>query len=589
MRNEGVPSRPCPVCGERSIRILYENPSPIPSDQPYRISEANPARPRRIVTCRVCSLSYADPLTSLKTLQERYAQMEDPEYLEEEAGRRQAARRLLRVIHHYHQPGRLLDVGCAYGFLLDEARQWGWEVHGLELSRWAADHAAKCLGLSVKLGKVENAQYPLGWFDGIVLIDVLEHLPDPRGTLEVLRRLLAPQGILTVVTPDFGGLASHLLGSHWWGIQEAHLSYFDKRTLKRLLEATGFTVMKWLTPPRTFSWAYWSRRLASYLPGFLRNGIEVFSHRPAWRHRQITLPLLDQIGCIARRTRTVALIPEWERDQEVRTPHHNAKVIAVLPAYRAANTLKVTVQDISREVVHETILVDDASPDETVTIARQMDLVVLVHERNCGYGAGQKTGYREALRREADIVVMVHPDYQYDPRVLPQLVAPIQEGWADAVFGSRMMKGGALEGGMPYWKWAGNILLTAIANVVTRHYLTEYHSGFRAYSTRALRSIRFEENSDGFVFDTQIILQLIARGFRITEIPIRTRYFDEASSIRRWPAFVYGLKILSVLILFGLHQRQWIRAHLFTPPNSPRRSDRTKAELTPNDPSNIKG
>ena len=239
------------------------------------------------------------------------------------------------------------------------------------------------------------------------------------------------------------------------------------------------------------------------------------------------------------------------------------KVIIVLPAYNAAKTLEKTVRDVPPGVADEIILVDDKSRDPTVNIARKLGLSVVAHPKNVGYGGNQKTCYTEALARGADVVVMLHPDYQYDPKVVPELVKPILEGGADAVFGSRMMKGGALEGGMPLWKHNANILLTALENVVLSMYLTEYHSGFRAYSRRALERIAFKKNSDGFVFDTEIIVQLHLHGFKIEEIPIKTRYFDEASTISFWPSVVYGLGILRTLLKFLLHRYTFIKFSQF--------------------------
>ena len=202
----------------------------------------------------------------------------------------------------------------------------------------------------------------------------------------------------------------------------------------------------------------------------------------------------------------------------------------------------------------EIILVDDASTDRTVEKAARLGIRTIRHEKNRGYGANQKTCYREALKRGANIAVMLHPDYQYDPKVIPDLLEPIRAGRADAVFGSRMMKGGALEGGMPLWKHNANILLTALANVTLTTYLTEYHSGFRAYSAHLLRAIRLDLNSDGFVFDTEIIVQALLKGFRIEEVPIRTRYFDKASTISFWPSVRYGFGILNTLFKFLLHR-----------------------------------
>jgi len=219
--------------------------------------------------------------------------------------------------------------------------------------------------------------------------------------------------------------------------------------------------------------------------------------------------------------------------------------------------------DIPPGVSDEVLLVDDCSRDDTVKIARELGLLVVVHPKNLGYGGNQKTCYAWALERGADVVVMLHPDYQYDPKVVPELIQPILEGRSDAVFGSRMMKGGALEGGMPLWKHNANILLTAVENVVLSTYLTEYHSGFRAYSRRALERVAFKKNSSGFVFDTEIIVQLLVHGFKIEEIPIKTRYFDEASTIGFWSSVRYGFAILWTLSKFLLHRYTFIKFSQF--------------------------
>lgn len=232
----------------------------------------------------------------------------------------------------------------------------------------------------------------------------------------------------------------------------------------------------------------------------------------------------------------------------------NRKIIAILPAYNAARTLEMTVDDIPRDWVDEIILVDDASKDDTVAIAKKLGLVTFVHEKNRGYGGNQKTCYKKALEAGADIVAMVHPDHQYDPKMIPDLVKPLLLDQADAVFGSRMLiPKNAIKGGMPYWKFVANIFLTAIENMILGFHLSEYHSGFRAYSSRVLKTVPLEENSDDFVFDTEIIVQMRKAGFsRIKEISIITRYFPEASMIGFWKSAFYGLSILWVMIKYLL-------------------------------------
>lgn len=239
------------------------------------------------------------------------------------------------------------------------------------------------------------------------------------------------------------------------------------------------------------------------------------------------------------------------------------KVIIVLPAYNAARTLKRTLDDIPPGIADEIVLVDDASGDDTVAVARGLGLHVVTHEKNRGYGGNQKTCYATALEMGADIVVMLHPDYQYDPTVIPHMVDPIARGDADAVFASRIMQGGALEGRMPPWKYNTNILLTAVANVALHIYLTEYHSGFRAYSRKVLETCRLEDNSDNFIFDTEIIVQCAMHRFRIHEVPIRARYFSEASTIKFGAACRYGFGILFALAKYRLHHAGWARFRMF--------------------------
>lgn len=224
------------------------------------------------------------------------------------------------------------------------------------------------------------------------------------------------------------------------------------------------------------------------------------------------------------------------------------KVIAVLPAYNAERTLRETVADIPPNTVDEVILIDDASRDQTVAVAHSLGLPTIVHPTNLGYGGNQKTCYTEALSRGADIVLMLHPDHQYHPRYIPALLRPILDHNADAVFGSRMLiSGGARRGGMPAWKRIANTALTWIANRVLNLDLSEYHSGFRAYSRRYLETVPFAANSDDFVFDTEIIVQGKIAGMRFVETPIETAYFPEASQIGLQRSVVYGVSILRTL------------------------------------------
>ena len=224
-----------------------------------------------------------------------------------------------------------------------------------------------------------------------------------------------------------------------------------------------------------------------------------------------------------------------------------------MPAYNAAQTLERTYHDIPRDIVDRIILVDDVSSDETVEIAQRLGLDVIVHAQNRGYGGNQKTCYREALAAGADIVVMVHPDYQYDPTCIPAVIAPIQQGKADMVLGSRFL-GDPLAGGMPLWKWLANHFLTDVENVAFGLRLSEYHTGFRAYSARVLRTVAWDRDSDDFVFDQEFVAQVVAAGFRIAEVAVPTRYFREASSVGFRRSVRYGFGTLRVVARFLLHK-----------------------------------
>jgi len=221
------------------------------------------------------------------------------------------------------------------------------------------------------------------------------------------------------------------------------------------------------------------------------------------------------------------------------------KLVLVMPAYNAEATLERTVTEVPKIVDH-LILVDDGSTDRTVEVALRLGLHTIVHDRNRGYGANQKTCYREALKHGADIVVMVHPDYQYTPKLVPALAACISSGLFDVALGSRILGGRALAGGMPLYKYVANRALTAIENVFVGQKLSEYHTGYRAFSRKLLETLPLDENSDGFVFDNEVLVQAAYFGFNIAEVTCPTSYFAEASSIGWWGGVIYGVGVLRV-------------------------------------------
>ncbi|MEO8377426.1 MAG: glycosyltransferase family 2 protein [Candidatus Sumerlaeota bacterium] len=222
------------------------------------------------------------------------------------------------------------------------------------------------------------------------------------------------------------------------------------------------------------------------------------------------------------------------------------KVIVVFPAYNAERTLERTFREVDTDIVSETILVDDASKDNTADLARRLGIHTVVHSRNKGYGGNQKTCYREALQRGADVVVMVHPDYQYSPRLIPAMASMIASGHYDAVMGSRILGPNALRGGMPKYKYMSNRFLTLAQNILMGQKLSEYHTGYRAFSRPLLEALALEDYDDDFIFDNQMIAQAMYFGWRVGEISCPTRYFDEASSINFKRSCEYGLGVLGV-------------------------------------------
>jgi glycosyltransferase involved in cell wall biosynthesis len=228
------------------------------------------------------------------------------------------------------------------------------------------------------------------------------------------------------------------------------------------------------------------------------------------------------------------------------------RVCVVMPAYNAARTLEQTVAELDRTVADDLILVDDASHDETVRLARQLGLHCVVHPRNRGYGGNQKTCYTEALSRGADIVVMVHPDYQYSPRLLPAMAGLVASGHFDCVLGSRILGVGARKGGMPLWRYVANRALTFFENLMLGYKLSEYHSGYRAFSRKLLETLPLEENSDDFVFDNQMLAQTLWFGFEIGEVTCPTRYHTDASSISFSRSVKYGFGVLGMALGYRL-------------------------------------
>jgi glycosyltransferase involved in cell wall biosynthesis len=232
------------------------------------------------------------------------------------------------------------------------------------------------------------------------------------------------------------------------------------------------------------------------------------------------------------------------------------KIVVVLPAYNAAKTLRATIEGVPKGFVDEFILVDDASQDETEALSRELGLTTIRHPKNRGYGGNQKTCYTAALASSADVIVMLHPDYQYSPRLVPAIAWLVASGEYDVALGSRILGGTALSGGMPRYKYFSNRVLTFLQNLATGAKLSEYHTGFRAFSRQALESVPWKDNSDDFVFDNEILNEILAEGLRIGEISCPTKYFDEASSISFARSVRYGLGVVAGALKYRLRHRK---------------------------------
>ncbi|WP_445453230.1 glycosyltransferase family 2 protein [Flavobacterium sp. 25HG05S-40] len=243
---------------------------------------------------------------------------------------------------------------------------------------------------------------------------------------------------------------------------------------------------------------------------------------------------------------------------------NNKKIIVVLPAYNAAKTLEKTVSEIPLDLVDEIILTDDYSNDNTIEIAKKLGIhYIIAHDKNKGYGANQKSCYQKALELNASIIIMLHPDYQYTPKLIPAMCSLVAHDLYDVVLGSRILSKGALKGGMPLYKYISNRLLTFIQNILMNQKLSEYHTGFRCFNAHYLKQIDFENNSDDFVFDNEILAQLCYKRARIGEISCPAKYFEEASSINFSRSVTYGLGVLRVSCSYFLQKTTWFRFSIF--------------------------
>jgi 2-polyprenyl-3-methyl-5-hydroxy-6-metoxy-1,4-benzoquinol methylase len=538
----------CRVCnGPLELRHPGVGGTPRPLD--FAPSNHRPGEHGDLYRCADCGAIQQPSLPSSEDLHALYREMRDDAYLHEEEGRRATARRLLSLIAAHVPAGKLLDVGCGHGLLLDEARRLGYEVSGIELSQSAAEYAAGVLGLDVAQESVEAHAASGRRYDVIVLADVIEHLDDPVAAIAGCASMLADGGALCVVTPDPASATAKLAGARWWGLVPAHTCLLPRRTLRELLAAEGLVISQDIPLVRSFELRYWLAGL-SERGGAAGRALRAVARTPLGR-RRVSLSLGDERVVLAHRTPVTRPAEPLVHDRG----GTGARVAVVLPAYNAADTIPLVAGEMPVGAVDRVLLVDDASRDETSAVALREGFDVLRHPANRGYGGNQKTCYVRALLDGADIVVMVHADNQYDPALVERMVKPIEAGIADVVIGSRLLEDETLVGGMPRWKWVGNRALTAVENLVFRRGFSEYHTGYRAFSADLLRRVAFLRNSDDFVFDQEIFAQIVASGSHVLELPIPTRYFLEASSVSFRASVRYGFKTLWVLARYRLDRR----------------------------------
>jgi hypothetical protein len=352
-----------------------------------------------------------------------------------------------------------------------------------------------------------------------------------------------------IVTPDPSSLTARLMGARWWGYLPSHAHLMPRATLRELVAARGLVLAEDVPLVRSFSPAYWLHGLAERT-GRAGAALRALAVRLPAR-TMLSLHLGDERVLLARNVERRRPTHPLVTDRGGPTSVH-----VVLPAYRAERTVARVAESLPVAAADRALLVDDASPDGTVEAALAAGFEVLVHPRNSGYGANQKTCYVRAALDGADVVVMVHADNQYDPSLVAEMIKPIEDGVADVVIGSRLLQDEAISGGMPRWKWIGNRGLTWIENRAFRRRFSEYHTGYRAFSVDFLRTIPFLRNSDGFVFDQETFAQIVAADARVVELAIPTRYFLEASSVSFVRSIEYGLRTLAVLARFRVAERR---------------------------------
>jgi SAM-dependent methyltransferase len=479
--------------------------------------EHRPGQHGDLYRCTECGTVQQPSLPDAEGLHDLYRAMSDQRYLLEEEGRRETARRLLDRLTPHVPMGRLLDIGCGYGLLLDEARLRGYDVLGIELSDDSIRHARETLGLPVLQGTLEDVGLEPGSFDAIVMSDVIEHLADPVRTLELCGALLAPGGALVIATPDPSSATAHIAGGRWWSYLLAHHCLLPRRTVRELLEAQGLVLVGEHPYVRVFTGRYWLEGMAG------RGGPAAVVAQVAARvlpsGRLLAATMGDDRTYIARRIEI--LTPEnpivSDRDGPL-------KVHLTIPARNSARAVERLADELPPDAIDRALLVDDASTDGTPERALAAGLEVLARPSARGEGAGLRTCYAAATLAGADVVVALTGDGRCDPALISELTRPIEEGRADAVIGRRY---------------------------------AEDRTACAAYSTKLLRSIAFLRNSDGPVFERELRAQLEASGARVIELPLAGWRDASPRSLSERARYVLGSAGVAARVRLAAHGVSW--------------------------------
>jgi 2-polyprenyl-3-methyl-5-hydroxy-6-metoxy-1,4-benzoquinol methylase len=474
-------------------------------------AEHSPGQHGDLYRCSECGTVQQPSLPEADRLHDLYREMSDQRYLLEEEGRRETARRLLDKLTPHVPVGRLLDIGCGYGLLLDEARLRGYDVLGVDLSSDSVRHARDALGLPVLEGTAGELGLEAGTFDAIVMSDVIEHFDDPLRMLQLCQELLAPGGALVIATPDPSSITARLAGARWWSYLLAHHCLLPRRTLRELLEAQGLVLVAEHPYVRVFTGRYWLEGMAGRGgPAAAVAGVAARLLPPG---RLLAATMGDDRTYIARRIDVLA--PE---EPIVSSRGRPRKVHVTIPARNAGQTVARLVDELAPEAADRALLVDDASADATVVTALAAGLEVLPVPAARGHGANRRTCYATAVLAGADVVVVLPGDHPCDPALISELSAPIEHGRADVVIGCRSDSEPVADGWLERPRRRLVRRMAELEAAVFGDRYPENRTGCAAYSTELLRSIAFLRNSDGPRFEQELRAQITASGARVVAL-----------------------------------------------------------------------